>query len=459
MDILFVVTNGPKKKKVRGKLVRQFSAGVGYLMALMMENGFSSELVDFDLDGINLNTLVDEVTVKKPRVVGFSAMTEGIDTAVRLARIVKKVSPETLTILGGPHGTFLGEELVERGVFDVVVRSEAEGTLVELMAAVKYGQGSLESLLEGIQGLIYEREGEIVSSPRRSFHDNLDELPFPQRTFFPSSQYEGRAGIISARGCPFVCIFCNAQSLSGKAYRMRSAESVFDEITLLHDQGIRFFTFLDDLTTLNRRRLERICELILEAGLDIQWGVESRVNTITPELCRRMYEAGCRGIHFGVESANDETLKNIRKKITKDKVVRAVQMASEAGLQVLCSFIVGNPTDTRQTLDTTFRFAEELHRRYRATSLFSSLTPFPGTELYQKSEEFGISIHAETFSEYTLLEPMISTRHLSLDDMRELMTEARRVEAQTSIVRERLQKLKQREAREKEAREKEAAHV
>lgn len=445
LDILFVVTNGPKKK-VRGKLVRQFSAGVGYLTALMAENGFSCDLLDFDLEGINTNTLVDEVARLQPRVVGFSALTEGIDTAVSLAALIKRLSPGTWTVLGGPHGTFLGEELVARGAFDVVVRSEAEGTLVELLAAIRWQGGDLE----GIDGIVYRRGGRVVSTPTPSFHDDLDELPFPFRHLFPSNQYEGRSGIISARGCPYVCVFCNAQALSGKSYRMRSAESVFDEIVHLQGQGVKFFTFLDDLTTLNKKRLTRICELILEAGIEIQWGVESRVDTLSEELCHVLYRAGCRGIHFGVESGNDDTLKEIRKKITRDKVVRAVAMAHGAGLHVLCSFIVGNPTDTRESIGRTFAFAGELHEKYHATSLFSALTPFPGTELYQNPEAFGLLIHADSFSDYTLLEPMISTRNLTLDDLRQLMAEARSLEARTSIVRERLEKLRK---------EKEALHA
>jgi radical SAM superfamily enzyme YgiQ (UPF0313 family) len=443
LDILFVVTNGPKKK-VRGKLVRQFSAGVGYLTALMVENGFTCDVIDFDLAGITASTLVDELARSQPRVVGFSALTEGIDAAVNLAALVKRVSPGTWTVLGGPHGTFLGEELVARSAFDVVVRSEAEGTLVTLMAALKWRDGRLD----GIDGLIYRQRDKVVSTHPPAFHDNLDELPFPLRHLFPSRQYEGRSGIISARGCPFSCVFCNAQALSGKSYRMRSAESVFDEIAYLHDQGVRFFTFLDDLTTLNRRRLQRICELILTAGIDIHWGVESRVDTLSEDLCVLMYRAGCRGIHFGVESGDDDTLKDIRKKINRDKVVRAVSMAHAAGLQVMCSFIVGNPTDSRESIARTFAFVAELHEKYRATSLFSALTPFPGTELYQRPEEFGLQIHARSFSEYSLLEPMISTRRLTLEDLRELMGEARRLEARTSIVRERLEKLK-----------KEAVHV
>lgn len=441
-DILFVITSGPKKKRVRGRLVRQFAAGVGYLTSLMIENGFSCDVIDFDLEGINVNTLVEELRRTRPRVVGFSSMTEGIDTAVALAAIVRQVSPDSRTVLGGPHGTFLGHRLIEEGAFDVVVRSEAEGTLVALMVALKWQGGRLD----GIPGLVYRQDGEVVSTSVPSFQDQLDELPFPSRMHFPSSQYEGRNGIISARGCPFTCVFCNAQALSGKSYRMRSAESVFDEIVYLHDQGVRFFTFLDDLTTLNRRRLIKICELILDSGIEIQWGVESRVDTLRPDVCELMYRAGCRGIHFGVESGNDDTLRNIRKKITRDKVLRAVEMAHRTGLHVLCSFIVGNPGDTKEHVRKTFAFARELHDKYHATSLFSSMTPFPGTDLAESLEEFGLEVHASSFSEYSLLEPMISTRHLSLEDMRQLMAEARALESETSIVRERLRNLQEKEA-------------
>ncbi|MBC7262671.1 MAG: radical SAM protein, partial [Chloroflexi bacterium] len=187
--------------------------------------------------------------------------------------------------------------------------------------------------------------------------------------------------ILSSRGCPYNCSYC-FKGIVGRTYRQRSPGNIIAEIRQVIDQyGIRNFYFIDDLFTIDQRRLEAITEQLIREELDIRWQCLGRVDRVNAEILRKMYAAGCRRIHFGIESGNEEVLRRIGKGIKLEQVRQAVRWAQEAGIHVKGYFMLGLPGDTEETMQQTVDFAVELNLD---EAMFSLTTPFPGTRLWDE---------------------------------------------------------------------------
>ena len=185
--------------------------------------------------------------------------------------------------------------------------------------------------------------------------------------------------MISSRGCPFRCSFCD-KSVGGSKWRARTPVDVVDEMAHLHHTlGVGFINFYDDNFTLNRARVMAICEEIIRRGLNIEWKCEGRVDSVDAELLRTMRAAGCRVVAYGVESANPETLALLRKDITVDQSVRAFALTREAGLRSLAYMILGAPGEDRDAVQGSIDFCRDIQADYVQ---FSTLSAMPGTPLF-----------------------------------------------------------------------------
>jgi anaerobic magnesium-protoporphyrin IX monomethyl ester cyclase len=189
------------------------------------------------------------------------------------------------------------------------------------------------------------------------------------------------ATMVSSRGCPFKCAFCSSHITMGKIYRFRSAQNVLAEIDeLVGRYQVTHIAFYDDTFTLNRERVQTICQGLIQRNYDLTWYCLSRVESMDLELARLMRRAGCRMVSFGIESGNLDILKRIHKKISLPAAKQAVEACYQAGLRTQCTFILGFPFDTRQTMADTLHFAQELSP---TIAIFFALVPYPGTEMYQ----------------------------------------------------------------------------
>jgi len=184
--------------------------------------------------------------------------------------------------------------------------------------------------------------------------------------------------------------------MTGRRVRLRNAKLVVDEMQMLQELGFKEINIEDDLLTLNHAHVYAICDEIVNRGLKIKWNAFSRVDTVTRELLTKMKQAGCFGLVYGVESGNQEILDRVKKKITLKKVRQAVALAKEAGLKAVTSFILGLPGETRDTMRQSYDFARQLDTPYG----FHVLAPFPGTEVRDKAEEYGITVLTNEWSKY-----------------------------------------------------------
>jgi radical SAM superfamily enzyme YgiQ (UPF0313 family) len=363
---------------------------------------------------------------------------------LRIAELIKAASPTTQIVVGGPQATFLIEETLACPAVDILVRFEGEETIVELM---HYFDGN-GLALDQIRGIAFREGNRIHQTEPRPLIANLDTLPFPARHLLKGALYAKPGVLITARGCPSQCIFCAANTLYPHVhYRARTPEAVVDEIEDLLSYGVGEFFIADDAFTLQPQRAIEICDLIMARGIRARWTCEARVTSMTPELVRKMHESGCYLVQYGVETGNPDIMKYIRKGIRLSQVEEVVNFSQAAGLDVICSFIIGFPWDTQQTVHQTIDFARKLCRlgarepnlggpnRGLVNAMFAYLTPLPGTPLYDQADQLGIRLLSRDWDRYTMASPIIETQHLSADDMRDLFIEATRTAiAQSAIV-------------------------
>ncbi len=394
--------------------------GVAYLAAVMREKGYRVEVVDMNLRCCTPRFLLRFLAVKGPRLVGISTLTESYPNAIRIAAVVKEFSREIPVIVGGPHVTFTAQETLSHGCFDFVVCGEGELTLVELANFLLRGEGQLED----IPGLCWRRGEDFHRNPSRRPVEDPDNLPFPARNLLFLERY-GRAGaLITGRGCPGKCVFCSAQAMSGGKYRKRKPEEVIAELSLLRRWGVRGFLFADDSLTVDLERLDRILFGMEREDLILPWVCESRVDIGEPGFFQRMSRAGCVGVQLGVESGSQKVLNQLKKGINLGQVIAAVEGAVRAGISPMCSFMIGLPGDTEETVMETIRFAVELKREFYVQPGIAIATPFPGTTLFRNGGRLGVTIKEEDYSQYNLYTPVMETEHLSQEQIRNLHFES-----------------------------------
>ncbi len=376
--------------------------GLGYLAAVLQGDGHEVHLWDGAVERESLCTLLDR---QRFDVVGITSVTPVIHEAWEAAREARK--QDAITILGGPHPTILPAESLERPEVDLVVRGEAEDTIIEIMQALKEDRGYLDAETgvrhfssngwSDIAGLsLRDGHGEVVHNPPREPRRDLDSLPFPAHHLYKIDQYTNLQPrtdgldpnartytIITSRGCPYQCIYCS-KAVTGNLWRPRSPENVVAEWKkLVVELGATEIGVTDDVMTLDVGRAKQICRLLIDEGLNqVPWitihGI--RADNADLELLRLMKEAGCKRVGFGVESGNQRVLDTMKKGQTIEDVRQAFSNARKAGLETIGFFIFGLPGENEETMEDTIKLALELDPDL---ANFMIAAPFPGTELYR----------------------------------------------------------------------------
>jgi radical SAM superfamily enzyme YgiQ (UPF0313 family) len=369
------------------------SLGILMLAAVARHHGFDSAVIDASALELTEQELLRRIAILRPDVIGISSTTLAIGSASAIATAVKLIFPEVLIIAGGPHVTAAPLETMTRfPALDIAVVGEGEATIAELLPALQCG-----TALAAVPGIIYRTGDTFCDTGRRPLIVDLDALPFPAwdlleefpQHYLPAPfkvQNLPAAPLVTTRGCPNSCIFCD-RSVFGSSCHAYSAEYIVREMTELHQRyGIREFSFEDDTFITFKGRLVELCERLIALKLDISWTCLGRVNHVTAENLKLMRAAGCWQISFGIESGSQEILNLVNKGIILDQVCRAVTLSREAGIKTKGFFIIGHPGETGETIRMTLDFALKLPLNDISVSL---MTPFPGSELYERTSEFG----------------------------------------------------------------------
>ena len=371
------------------------------LASLPLEKGFKVKILDMnvleDPDQILRQAIIEE----SPRLVGITFTTPLFSEAKRIAGLIKKLNLNTTLVAGGPHATTFPEELLNESEFDIVAIGEADFAIKEL----------LESSPGDVEGVVFKKDGKIIRTPTRQVLENLDNLPFPAWGLYDLRKYnkpslsclKSPPGYLeTSRGCPWGCIFCN-KNIQGKKFRPKSAKRVVDEIEHMLKTGFREINFLDDTFSTDLDRAKLICVEIIKRGLKFPWHPLNgmRVDRVDQELLMLMKRSGCYKASFGIESGNEQVLKNINKGISLGQAERAVRWAKEIGLETFGYFMLGLPGETERTLQDTINFAKKLKLDI---AKFNITIPLPGTEIFNVWDKLG-AIKTRDWAKYNFYSP------------------------------------------------------
>ena len=371
--------------------------------------------------------------------------------AFETAGIVKKVNKNIVTVLMGLHPSARPVECLAEPNVDFVVIGEPEMTVLELADTLEtVGSANLKD----VQGIAFVQNGKTVKTPQRPVIQDLDSLPFPARHLLPMKEFFEAAKkrpisgnlkkpsirMLTSRGCGHACIFCSNYIVMGRKWRGRSAENVVQEIEqIVRDFGVKQIDFLDDNLTLDRKRMEKICDLIVEKRLNVEWCTPNgvRADCLDEELLAKMKKAGCRRILVAPESGVQRVVDDvINKRQDLKKVENAVASARKVGIEVGCFFILGIIGETKEDMKATIAFAHRLRQLGADRFYFSYATPLYGTELYERAKRCGFLKQGLTDEDLAAVEPLIETPEFSAEELRMLCAEANLVNP--TVTRDRL---------------------
>jgi len=365
--------------------------------------------------GIDVRIFIEEMTpvdfaqVAEADLLCISTITSTAPAAYQLADRARAAGVPV--IIGGPHVTFCARDtLNDFPELDVIVKGEGEETIVELARAAGGKQQ-----WDAINGIAFRNGSEICQTADRDLVQDLDSLPAPARHLLALGRYRALGMPISlttSRGCPFKCIFCVGRKMVGARVRYRNPVEVVNELEYLSTLNFNQINIADDLFTADKTHCQAVCDEIIKRGLSIKWTSFARVDTVSEKLLKKMKAAGCTAVSFGIESANSDILKTIKKGITLQQVVDAVEACNRAGVIPHASFILGLPGETPDTIKETMAFGERL----KATGLsygFHLLAPFPGTAVRDQSKAYGIQILTDDSSEYHANRAIVETPYVT----------------------------------------------
>ena len=364
---------------------------LAYHAAVLERAGYSCAIRDYSTARISPETALAEIASLRPETVFFSSTQPTQANDLAFAKKLKETDSSLRIVLRGESVTFQDTAILSRHPqVDLILRGESEETLLEVLDLFS---GKTEGSLGEIPGVTFRRGSEIERSADRPFIKDLDDLPWPARNLLDRTLYRSPetgnvlTTLYAARGCPYPCIFCPAPLASGRPVRLRTPEDLTAEVRhCLEEYGIREFLFHGDTFTYSRKWVLDLCSRIVEAGLRIRWGCNSRVDTIDPDMLAVMKSAGCWVIGFGVESGHEETLRLTRKAIRREQIVSAFEMCRKAGIRSHAFFVFGFPWEGPEHLEEDYRLALEIDPDFFDLNI---AYPLPGTELMQTLERSG----------------------------------------------------------------------
>lgn len=388
--------------------------GLGYIGSVLQKAGHNVKIVDcmvsssynYSLDanftryGLSDEKILDKIKTFQPDVVGVSCMfTSYFKDAHNIAKIVKEYNKDIFVVFGGAHASTFPEAVMKDENVDVVIIGEGENTIVELIESYKN-----KNSFAGIKGIIHRIDGKLNIEEPRGFIQNLDEIPFPAWELLEedlktigqenlNNKFLMRKPIgyiLTSRGCPNDCYFCSVKLIWERKWRARSAKNVIDEIEFLKNRyGFREFHFVDDNSSVSKKRMHEICDELIKRKLDIKVATPTgiAIGTLDREVLTKMKKAGFYRLCFGIESGSPQTQEIIKKRINLNKAKEVISEANRIGFWTSATFIIGFPHETMENIKATIDFIKESNMDFAIVYL---LTPQPGTEVYDIFKKQGL---------------------------------------------------------------------
>ncbi len=377
------------------------------------------EILDLNLNP-HMGISAIEEKIKHFDMVGMTCMTNMVKVVLNLCKVAKKY--DVKTIVGGFHPTLYPDFIKEEANIDFSVHGEGEYTFKELIEGVNPAE---------ILGLSYKNGSSFNSGVHknepRPFIENLDVLPYPRKDLldYAAGKYHYLwvpADVIeTSRGCPYDCNFCCVTKFYCRSYRAKSPLRVVKELAQV-PKGTKLIFFVDDNLTLNPKRVEKICDLIIKYGYHkhLLLVCQTRVDFITrnPALVKKMSKAGFMCFFIGFESFNQSSLDIMKKQISFKQSIKAVKICHDAGIMVFGSFIVGNIGETAEDTIKNFEMMKKLGIDFMMTN---PITAFPGTDLWDEAMKKGWVPKNFKWKDWEF-NPMLNTDKLTREEIADLMT-------------------------------------
>ncbi|MCL4514929.1 MAG: cobalamin-dependent protein [Firmicutes bacterium] len=402
-----------------------------YIAGHLRRAGHLPVIYDAMTKGDDLEEIRRRIAAEKPDCVATTAYTASINAALDVLKAAKEIDPRIVTVIGGVHANFCHEELLKANpCLDFVVRGEGEETFPELLAALEAG-GDLprvrgiafrRGLLSGSGKNTPEESGPpaVVATPPRPFIHDLDSLvpawdlvEWDDYTMFviPGSRL---AVVNSTRGCNHDCSFCSQQKFWERTYRERSPENFVAELIHLNrTYGVDVAMLSDEYPTRNRRRWEKILDLIITSGLKVYLLLETRVEDILRDeaILPKYRQAGVLHIYVGVEATDQETLDRFNKRIKCEESARAIQLINAHGMISECSFVLGLPEETQESVQRTLALAKRYDPDF---AHFLHIAPWPYADMYGELKDYVIT---GDYSKYNFVEPVVKPAGMSVEEI------------------------------------------
>jgi len=440
--ILLINPKTSKSSEVSSKFFREPNSGLLYLAAILDLNDISVDILDLeqfrDLNELELTEVIKE-KITGYRIFGITSLTNTIHISLEIARIIKYQDRNNLVVLGGPHVTFLYNEILEHdknteNLIDFICIGEAENSFLALVkiliSSIVHNKNLkfFENKIETINGLAFINSKGDLSVNYSQGEINIDKIPLPARyKLLQDNYYYTVANVIVNRGCPNQCSFCSRQKMF-KNTRIRSIESILSEIRDIQSlQTYNHINFYDNIN-INKEFFRSFCKMFIANDIRIPWGCEIRVDTITPEEAQLLKRAGCKLIATGIESANISVLKQNFKYQDPERVLTGIINLKKQDIPIQAYFVLGLPGESENSVIETIKYIKSLPLNEDDEINYFVATPYPGSRLWDDRKKFGIKIIERDFNKYDCEHIIFETKELNKEKLIELHSIAKNVE-------------------------------
>ena len=394
MDITLV--NPPEQLRIWAGIPKAMAYGVycfpplglQYIQASVEKRTpWKAEIYDPVVDDLDYGDFEQELKRYPLDLVGISTYTHSLPDVQQTVNVIRKLNPNATIVAGGPHTSMFPDYAIQLDGVDAITTGDGEDAFVEMCEAFNNGKD-----FEGIEGVWFKRDGQVVKNKNRASTRSLDAYPWPDRSrtryrdyYLPGTKQPLSTTAITSRGCPHSCPFCLTYK---KQYRIRAIDNILDEIEHCLSLGITETHFIDDLFTPNSQWVLKFCDAVERRGLKFSWGYKTTIAGTTREQIRRCAETGCSKIHFGVESANNEGLDVWGKHCDTDDVHRVFRWCREEGVRSVAYIMLAGPHE--RTMDEALTNLDEMLKLDAHFAVFAVFSPYPGTESFEEGAKKGL---------------------------------------------------------------------
>ncbi len=392
MKIAIINPPAPEGDLLQGRFRQPL--GLAWITSILRNKKIDVELIDMNALRLKETPIIEGVThliVTSSPIDRWETPYLNLENVFKIIKEYKKAG--VTTILTGPHGTLTPDKIFKGcQEIDIIIKGEAEATVSELFE-------NLDNL-GAVKGISYRTANGIQNNEKRDLIEDLDTLPIPAYDQLPMDKYKYSVSqellpspftiIETSKGCPYRCVFCLKAMHGGTVYRVRSPENVIKELKYLKKEfGLKSFYTQDLEFTIDKERVIKICKLMIEEGLNLNWACTSRVGDVTDELLGWMKKAGCKSISFGIESLSKKILNNVKKGTTPEMIKNALELCKKHGIYFNRFYTQGHLGETKKTMEDSLRMALK-YKIPHPLDRGAKIIPYPGTEVYEQAKKEGL---------------------------------------------------------------------